>query len=201
MQTGRTDITIVLDRSGTMQSIRADMEGGLKTFLDEQAALPGECTVTLWQFDDVIEKLWSEPIAERPAIHLVPRGTTALLDAWGRAMVDTGERLAAIPEADRPEHVVFVVITDGLENASKEWTHARVREMVAHQETTYSWTFVYLGANQDAVDVGAGLGLHAANASNYAPTTRGVTMAYAGLSNSVANLRGGKGWDRVPDAT
>ncbi len=200
MQDDRTDITIVLDRSGSMQGIARDMEGGLAQFLEDQMAVPGNCQVTLWQFDDVVERLWSHPLAECPPVVLAPRGRTALNDAWGRAMVDTGSRLAAIPEAERPAHVIFIVVTDGMENASKEWTREQVRAKVEEQESVYKWTFVFLAANMDAVSVGGTYGLDVANTTNYAANSDSVATLSAGLSASVGNLRGGGSWNRVPDA-
>jgi len=119
MNNNLTDITLVVDRSGSMEAIRADAEGGVNTFLTDQAAQPGEALVTLVQFDTHYEFVHrGVPVKQVPRYQLVPRGGTALLDAVGRAINETGERLSKMAEADRPGLVVFVVMTDGEENSS-----------------------------------------------------------------------------------
>jgi hypothetical protein len=108
-----------------MQSIREDTVGGFDAFIAEQREQPGECRVTLAQFDDQYELVYADrPIQEVPGLVLQPRGTTALLDAIGRLVTDAGAGLAALPEAERPGTVIVGIMTDGHENASKEWTHA-----------------------------------------------------------------------------
>jgi hypothetical protein len=116
---------------------------------------------------------------------------TALLDAMGKTITATGERLAAMAEADRPGHVIFVTLTDGLENASKEWTRERVFSMVKEQTDTYGWTFVYLGANQDAVAVGQSMGIASGNTITYDVNNVAVAMA-ATSANVTRNRRGDK---------
>ena len=122
MRTDLTDITMVIDRSGSMQSIRSDAEGGINSFIEQQKQEPGEANVTLVQFDADYEFVHSGvPIRQVPAFKLVPRGSTALLDAVGRAINETGARLAAMDEVQRPGLVVFVIVTDGEENSSREF--------------------------------------------------------------------------------
>lgn len=189
---GFTDVTIVLDRSGSMGSCVEDTKGGFDRFVADQKALPGECRLTLVQFDNVYEFVHQGvPIAEVPPLVFVPRGGTALLDAMGRAINETGARIGAMAEVDRPEHVVFVVLTDGGENSSKEFSRDKVFEMVKHQTETYKWHFVFLGANQDAISAGAGLGVTSGNAMNYAANAVGTRRVYAAASSNLANLRGG----------
>ena len=119
MKTDLTDITLVVDRSGSMQDIRSDAEGGVNAFIENQAKEPGEALLTLVQFDTEFEFLHTGvPIKDVPRYSLVPRGSTALLDAVGRAINETGERISKLAEAERPALVVFVVMTDGLENSS-----------------------------------------------------------------------------------
>jgi hypothetical protein len=192
---GLTDITFVLDRSGSMQSVAADTVGAFNKFVADQKAVPGECLLTLVQFDHEYEFVYrGTPIRDVPPLDVttyMPRGWTALLDAVGRAVNETGARLAALPEHDRPEHVVFVILTDGHENSSKEFDRAKVMALIKHQTETYSWQFLFLGANQDAIAAGAAIGVIAANAMSYAGTGVGTSSAIAAPSRNVANLRCG----------
>lgn len=189
MRQDLTDITVLLDRSGSMETIRQDMQGGFDRFVEEQRQLPGECNLTLVQFDDRYERAYSKPLAEVPPLELVPRGWTALLDALGRAILETGERLAALPESERPAKVIFVIITDGQENASRDFTREKVAEMIAHQQEKYGWQFLFLGANQDAIATGTSLGIAAGSSLTYGSHARGVRSSYASLSASVATMR------------
>jgi hypothetical protein len=161
-----TDITVVMDRSGSMEACRTDAEGGLNQFVEDQKRQGGEALFTLVQFDHEYEFVHKGvPVRDVPRLTLVPRGSTALLDALGRAIVETGERLTAMPEADRPGLVVFVILTDGGENASREYTRAKVKEMVEHQQNAYKWKFTYLGANQDAFAEAGSIGIPMARSS------------------------------------
>lgn len=120
MDQTHTEIVIVLDRSGSMQNIRSDMEGGLNRFFEEQKAEPGRCSVTLTQFDDEYEITYSgKDLREVPQVVLVPRGGTALLDALGRTINEVDQRLTDTPERDSPDRVIFVIVTDGEETPPK----------------------------------------------------------------------------------
>ena len=160
MRTDLTDITMVVDRSGSMESIKSDAEGGINSFIDQQKQEPGEALLTLVQFDTDYEFVHTgKPIKQVSAFKLVPRGSTALLDAVGRAINETGARLAAMEESQRPGLVVFVIVTDGQENSSKEFTRERLRQMIEHQQSVYKWQFTFLAANQDAFAEGASMGI------------------------------------------
>jgi Mg-chelatase subunit ChlD len=188
MRSDLTDITLVVDRSGSMQSIRADAEGGVNAFVAEQARQPGEALLTLVQFDTEYEFLHrGVPVQQVPAYHLVPRGGTALLDAVGRAINETGERLAKLDEKDRPGLVVFVVMTDGEENSSKEFSKDQIKQMVTQQQETYGWHFTFLGANQDAFAEARALGIDAAGAANYSPSM--IQAAYRMTGGKVSRMR------------
>ena len=150
MKSDLTDITLVVDRSGSMEQVREDAEGGVNSFIEQQVKEPGEALLTLVQFDTEYEFVHKGvPITEVPRYQLVPRGMTALLDAVGRAINETGERLAKMDDRDRPGLVVFVVMTDGLENSSKEFSKSDVKAMIERQQDKYNWHFTFLGANQD----------------------------------------------------
>lgn len=158
----------LLDRSGSMQSIAENTRLGFDAYIDGQRAQPGRSLVTLAQFDNQFEVVYrNRPLDEVPALTLEPRGGTALLDAIGRFVTEIGAGLAALPEHERPGDVTVVVMTDGYENASMEWTAEAVRALIAQQESVYSWDFVFLGANMDAVAVGTGLGFRAGKSLTY----------------------------------
>lgn len=173
-----THIYFLLDRSGSMQSIREDTVGGFDAFIAEQRTHPGECRVTLAQFDDRYEVVYTDrSIQDVPSLDLQPRGMTALLDAIGRLVSDAGTRLAALDESDRPGTVIVGIMTDGLENSSSEWTHQAIKALIEQQSQLYSWEFLYLGADQDAIEVGTGLGVPAARSMTYTRSSSRAAMA------------------------
>lgn len=188
MNTNLTDITLVIDRSGSMSSVLDDAQGGVNAFLAEQARQPGDALLTLVQFDTEYEFIHrGVPIRQVPPYELRPRGSTALLDAVGRAVNETGERLAKMAEADRPGLVVFVVLTDGQENSSHEFTKAEIKKMIEHQQSVYNWQFTFLGANQDAFAEAGGMGIQAAGVANYALNK--VFDACTGTGGKVSRMR------------
>lgn len=188
MRTDLTDITMVVDRSGSMESIRADAEGGINTFVDSQKSEPGEALLTLVQFDTAYEFIHKGvPISSVSRFRLVPRGSTALLDAVGRAINETGARLAAMDEAQRPGLVVFVIVTDGAENSSKEFSREQIRKMIEHQQSVYKWQFTFLAANQDAFAEGATLGIAQAGIANF--TAANVGEAWNATAKKMARMR------------
>ena len=190
MKTGYTDISFILDRSGSMSSIKSDTEGGFNTFLAEQKKVDGECTVNLYQFDSHYEVVYENiPVADAPELLLTPRGNTALLDAIGRTVEGRGAYYATLAEDQRPEHVIMVIMTDGEENASKEYTLDMIKSMLEHQQDAYHWQVIYLGANQDAIKVGAQMGIQKDSTMSYATSAAGVGSSYASVSNSVSLVR------------
>jgi hypothetical protein len=165
-------LAVVLDRSGSMESIREATIEGFNEFLAGQQAVPGEATLTLVQFDNEYEvRHQAAPLADVPPLTgetYVPRGSTALLDAIGRTINSLGARLAKMPECDRPARVLFTIVTDGLENASQEFTRSQVFDMITHQRETYGWEFMFLAANQDAIATGRQYGIDPGLAASYA---------------------------------
>lgn len=189
MKTGYTHISVLLDRSGSMATIKDDTEGGYATFLESQQPHLGDATVELRQFDTHYEQVHGPvPVREASPLVLEPRGGTALLDAMGRSIQETKQWLAGLDEAERPERVVFVIITDGHENSSTEWRRDQVFRLVT-ECTEQGWTFIYLGANQDAISVGTQLGVSANTSMAYTGHT--VRDTYSSLSASVARARAG----------
>jgi hypothetical protein len=186
-----TDISIVVDRSGSMESIMGDMEGAIKHFLDEQKKVDGKCTVSLYEFDYAYNPVYENvPVKETKDYVLNPRGATALNDAIGRTINSLGAKYSNMPEDERPGKIFFIVVTDGHENASKEFTAAKIKEMVKHQSDVYNWSFVYLGANQDAVLNGSQLGFNVDNSMTYAASQSGVACMADVLSRKVNTVRG-----------
>jgi Mg-chelatase subunit ChlD len=187
-----TLLVLVVDRSGSMESIRQDMEGGIATLLSEQAAEKGKCFVTLAQFDNTYELVADRvPVAELNPYHLVPRGSTALLDAIGRTISHVRAQTEALDQAARPDHIVVAVITDGLENASREWSHLQVMDSVKAR-IAEGWHFTFLGANQDAIEEGRGMGMAADASLTYAATDVGTREAMSATSASMRRMRRGE---------
>ena len=187
-----THITVILDRSGSMASIRKDAIGGFNQFLKEQQDAPGDCTLTLVQFDtqnayEVLRDMEAVKNVKPLGDEYQPRAGTPLYDAVGRGIVDTGEKLSALAADQRPDKVVFVILTDGEDNSSFEYSKARVAEMTTEQTEKYNWQFVYLGANQDSMKEGAKFGVSMAMAASYAPAN--IMQATAFASSNVAQYR------------
>lgn len=193
-----TAIAVVVDRSGSMMSMQKDAEGGLNTFLTDQKSGPGRCTVRIDQFDTEYENVTkSVDVNSVEPYVLVPRGGTALLDAIGKTVVDFGEELAALPEDQRPGNVIVVVVTDGGENQSREFTNDGVKALITKQETEFGWTFVFLAANQDAIAVGATYGFAAGTSMTYDSASVGQT--YTTLSSKISQTRASGKFDSFTD--
>lgn len=195
MQDTLTEIAIVLDRSGSMESVRIDTIGGFNTFLAEQVDEAGDVNVTLVQFDGEYDIVYlREPVRRAPRLTTetyVPRGSTALLDAIGRTIDELGARLASMPEPARPGKVIVVIITDGHENASIQYSREQVFQRIRHQTDVYGWEFVYLGANQDAIEAGARVGISAEYSMSCAAGEQGTRALYASLGKNVKQRRFG----------
>ena len=188
----QTDITILLDRSGSMETIRKDMEGAFNSFLQEQKRLGGDMRLTLYTFDNVLTKIYdSLPIAEVPALVISPRGGTALLDSMAQVVDEVGYKFASKPEYDRPSRVVFVTITDGEENQSRRFSLQDVKTRIQHQTNNYNWQFVYLGANQDAFATGASMGYNYASSMTYTADSASIGAMTKSLSRSIGNYHTG----------
>jgi Mg-chelatase subunit ChlD len=183
-----TDITVILDRSGSMGSCVDDTIGGFNTFLKDQQEQAGKANLSLVQFNHGYELVYNgTPIKNAPKLdtkNYVPMGSTALLDAMGKTITDVGARLKAMPMSERPQNVLFVIITDGLENASHQYNRNQVFDMVKHQQDVYKWQFLYLGANQDAIAVGITMGIPMASAGTYDADNLVATYAVASIATT-----------------
>ncbi len=185
----KTSIAIIIDRSGSMASLRDDVIGGYNTFIQQQKEVEGECEMSLYFFDTKYEKVYENvPIQEVEELkEYTPGGMTALYDAVGQTMDSLGETFAAMEESDRPEKVMLVIMTDGAENSSTDYSQSKVAEMIEHQKSKYSWEFMFLGANIDAEEVGSSLNI--TNNTQFAATSKGMGETYADISRSVTRYR------------
>jgi uncharacterized protein YegL len=200
-----TDITVLLDRSGSMSTIKDSMERAFNTFVAEHKANPST-RMTLVKFDSLnpYELAYlNVPIGSVEPLRLDPRGGTPLLDAMATTIDKLGDRYSSMSESERPDQVLFIIITDGQENASTQFSRRQVFDKVTNQTKNYRWQFTYLGANQDAIAEAATLGIARDWAITYSPTTAGSgssinsltanTMAFAN-STGLDRLRGMKGY-------
>ncbi len=185
----KTEIISIIDRSGSMASIANDAIGGFNTFLTDQQSVPGEARMSLVIFDDQYDVLYAgKPLREAEQltrVTFVPRGPTALLDAIGRTLNEQGKRIKSDGWADK---VIVCVLTDGEENASREFTAPTVKEMVQKAEAQ-GWTFVFLAANQDAFATGAQYGFNAKHTVNFVASPQGTQDAYDKMSATTRTLR------------
>lgn len=200
-KTNLTLIAALLDRSGSMEGCKTATETGFDEMIAQQRSEPGEAIVTLSMFDNVYERVYANvPITEVGPLTLVPRNMTAMLDAIGCFITEIGEHLASLEEADRPGTVICLIMTDGLENASTEWTYDAVKALITQQRDQYSWNFIFLGANIDAVDVGGRIGVPMATAMTYSADNDGaVHDAYQVVGRQMASRRAGNQIDFTED--
>lgn len=189
-----TSISVVLDRSGSMSSVLESTIEGFNTFIKEQRdAAIGECIVSLHQFDNEYstdyECLPVTEVKNLDTTSFVPRGTTALYDGIGRTIDSLGEKLAAMDENERPDTIIIAILTDGGENASRDYKIDRINEMIKTQTDVYNWEFVFLGANQDALSTATNFGISTQNSMTYASNARGTRAAFSSLSAGVSRKR------------
>jgi hypothetical protein len=164
----KTLIAALLDRSGSMETCKEATEDGWRELINEQRSHPEYCEVTLAQFDTEYEVLYPPTvIAAVPEFVVVPRGRTALLDSAGVFITEVGERLAALPSDQRPGQVICLIMTDGMENASRRWTWDAVKKLITEQREVYGWEFIFLGADIDAVEIGERMGMDPRYAMTY----------------------------------
>lgn len=197
MRNDYTHISVILDRTGSMESIRDDVIGGFNAFLAEQKAAPGFATMTLVQFDsqDPYEVLQSfvqvAAVPELTRTTFVPRASTPLLDAIGRGINDLEQKLAQMPEAVRPSRVVMVIITDGQENASREFRKDQIGKMIAEKQTKQDWQFVFLSADLNAINDAMAVGVRPMAAMAFDKDARGTRAAFASTSDRLLKVRSG----------
>ena len=193
MNTNLTEIAFVLDRSGSMQPLVEQTISAFNQFLAAQQALPGQARFTLVLFDDMIETpIDAFPVAEVLPLdsrHYTPGGCTALLDAIGHTIDTLGQRLSETPEPDRPGKVIVAILTDGEENASRRFSVRDINERIRRQRETYSWEFLFLGANQDAIASAARMGIQAHNSATFDADADGLAASVASISRKSSAMR------------
>lgn len=191
-----TEIVFILDRSGSMSHLQADTIGGYNSFLDEQKRQTGEAHVTTVLFDDgysvLHDHLPIHSVSPITARDYIPVGMTALYDAVGRTIASVGKRLSETAEEDRPSKVIFVITTDGEENCSHEYTGDKVKEMIEHQKSKYSWEFLFIGAGIDAYHSASSIGIDSIHTASYAATTDGLVNTYSSASKAVCSIMRGE---------
>jgi uncharacterized protein YegL len=197
MKADYTHIVVLLDNSGSMGSIANDVIGGFNTFIEEQKKEKGEATITLVEFNTTHSVIYDKvALTEVPTMTkdtYKTLGSTALNDSMAKTITSTGATLSAMKEDDRPDGVLFVTITDGEENMSREFTGAKVKEMVKHQEEKYNWKFIYIGANQDSFSNAATVGTTLA--MNFMATSDGVGTMFKKMSKNSTSYRSSRSFD------
>ena len=193
MKKNLTELVMILDRSGSMSGLESDTIGGYNSMLQKQRETEGEVLVSTVLFDHSIEVLHDRvPLDRVPAMtekDYYVRGSTALLDAVGGAIHHIGNVHKYAREEDRPEKTIFVITTDGMENASHEYSYDRVKEMVERQKEKYGWEFLFLGANIDAIATAGRFGISADRAANYHSDRKGTKLNYEVLADAVSDMR------------
>ena len=193
MKKNLTEIVFILDRSGSMAGLEGDTIGGFNAMIEKQKKEPGEAVISTVLFDNDCEVLH-----DRIAIENIPamtdrdyyvRGCTALLDAVGGAIHHIGNVHKYAREEDRPEKTLFVITTDGMENASRKYSYDRVKMMIQRQQEKYGWEFIFLGANIDAAKEAARFGISEDRAANYHADSAGTAVIYEAVSEAVCNVR------------
>ncbi len=195
MKKDLTELVFILDRSGSMSGLESDTIGGFNALLEKQRKEPGECIVTTVLFDDKYELLHDRlplkgvsPITDS---EYFVRGSTALLDAIGRTIDKTVNVQKHTAEPEQASKVLFVIITDGMENSSREYRFDHVKKMVEHEQNQYGWEFLFLGANIDAIETASHFGIRHDRAVNYCPDGDGTQLNYSVLSKTISHVRAG----------
>ena len=193
MKNNITELVFILDRSGSMSGLESDAIGGFNSMIEKQKKQDGECFVSTVLFDDV-----SEVLHDRLKLCNIPkmtdkdytvRGCTALIDAIGGAIHHIGNIHKYARPEDVPEHTMFIITTDGQENASHKYTGEQVKKMIERQKENYGWEFLFIGANIDAVETAARYGIGADRAVNYNSDSKGTQLNYEVMSETICTFR------------
>lgn len=196
MKKNLTEIVFILDCSGSMNGLEADTIGGFNSMIEKQKKAEGEALISTVLFDSKSEVLYDRvnvqdirPMTERD---YVPRGCTALLDAIGGAIHHIGNVHKYARNEDVPEHTLFVITTDGMENASRQYSRMQVKRMIERQKEKYGWEFLFLGANIDAVETARQFGIDEDRAVNYHSDSQGTQLNYEVLNETICTVRAGR---------
>ena len=193
MKKNLTELVFILDRSGSMSGLEKDTIGGFNAMIEKQKKEPGEAYVSTILFDNV-----SEVLHDRVKLPEVPkmtdrdytvRGCTALIDAIGGAIHHIANIHKYARPEDVPEKTLFVITTDGMENASRRYTSEQVKKMIEREKSKYGWEFLFIGANIDAVETGARFGIGRDRVANYVSDSQGTDILYASVNEAVCQVR------------
>jgi hypothetical protein len=188
-----TEIAYLLDRSGSMQPMQEAAVAAFNDFLRVQLDVPGEARLTLVQFDDAYEvHVAARPLQAVPQLTAAtyqPRGSTALLDAIGRTLLDFDRRLAALGEAEQPGKVIFAIFTDGQENASREFTHTQIGDLIREHREARGWEFLFLAANQDAIATASAMRMDSHLSGKVCFSLAGVKATGSAMARKVRAMR------------
>jgi uncharacterized protein YegL len=204
MNDNLTELVFIIDRSGSMAGLESDTIGGFNSLLAKQLQEPGEALVTTVLFDDNYELLHDrvalEQVAPLTTQQYFVRGSTALLDAIGITINKIGNRQKTTIESERAAKVVLVIITDGMENASRVFSIRKIKAMIERQTSTYGWEFIFLGANIDAVETAQSFGINDQRAANFHADTQGIELNFQAVSQFMGNVRTKKSNDNWKQA-
>ena len=193
MKKNLTELVFILDRSGSMAGLEADTIGGFNAMIAKQRREEGEALVSTILFDNetqvVHDRVPLDRVSELTQKEYFVRGTTALLDAIGGAIHHIANIHKYAREEDVPEHTLFVITTDGMENASRRYTHDEVKRMIEREKSQYGWEFIFLGANIDAIATASRFGITADRAANFHSDSAGTQLNYDVLSDAVSAVR------------
>ena len=195
-----TELVFILDRSGSMSGLESDTIGGFNSLIEKQRGQEGECYVSVVLFDNESEVLYDRvklaEVRRMTADDYTVRGCTALIDAIGGAIHHIGNIHKYARPEDVPGHTMFVITTDGMENASHRYTSAEVKRMIERQKEQYGWEFLFIGANIDAVETAGRIGITADRAANYHADSQGTAVVFEAVCRSIGHVRAGM----TPDA-
>ena len=197
MKNNITELVFILDRSGSMSGLEGDTIGGFNSLIEKQRCQEGECFVSVVLFDNESEVLYDRvklaDVRKMTRDDYTVRGCTALIDAIGGAIHHIGNIHKYARREDVPEHTMFVIMTDGMENASHRYSSDRVKQMIEHEKTEYGWEFLFIGANIDAVKTAGRFGIGSNRAVNYHADSRGTGVVYEAVCASIGKMRAGRG--------
>ena len=197
MKNNLTELVFILDRSGSMSGLEGDTIGGFNSLIEKQRCQEGECFVSVVLFDNESEVLYDRvklaDVRKMTRDDYTVRGCTALIDAIGGAIHHIGNIHKYARREDVPEHTMFVIMTDGMENASHRYSSDRVKQMIEHEKTEYGWEFLFIGANIDAVKTAGRFGIGSNRAVNYHADSRGTGVVYEAVCASIGKMRAGRG--------
>ena len=193
MRKDLTELVFIIDRSGSMSGLERDTIGGFNSMIRKQKQAEGEALISTVLFDNVSEVLHDrvnvKDIQQMTEHDYTVRGTTALLDAIGGAIYHIGNVHKYARQEDVPEHTMFVITTDGMENASRYYSSEKVKKMIERQKVKYGWEFLFLGANIDAVETASHFGIGADRAVNYNCDSEGTALNYEVVSDAICSVR------------